>query len=495
MSGSYPDGLALGAQVAAGERSAVELLHDTLARAEAIDPAIRAIRSMNRDAALRAAQAIDRTVAALGTDRDARRRLNRERPFLGVPLLLKDLSVAAVDLPSTRGSRFFGRIEWKLDSEFVVRLRNAGFVPFGRSTVPELGISPSTEAVANGAPTRNPWHREHTPGGSSGGAAAAVAAGISPLAHASDGAGSIRIPASCCGLVGLKPSRGLIPSGPLAGEGWAGMATEGVVSWTVRDTAAALDATAGADLGAPYAAPVQPPSSYVDAMRDERPRRIAMLDRTFDGAPIDAEVAAVVGEAARLLETLGHAVEPAGPAVSTRAVLEPVVDVMAAWTAAAIEARARELGRGPQPDELEPTTAGALAHGRSLSALSYVDRIARMHQIGRSVAGFFQRFDVLLTPVLAEPPARLGRFAMSNPDFVDYRMGPGKLGDYSPFAPLANVCGLPAISIPFGQSAAGLPIGVQLVAAFGQDALLLALASRIEAARPWIDRRPVLATG
>jgi amidase len=488
------DGLALAAMVARRDVTAVELLETALALTARVNPELNALVGINEAAARRHATTIDAELDDAPDD-EVRTGMLRHRPFLGVPMPLKDLSTACVDLPSSVGSRFFGAVRWKVDSTLVERYRAAGFVLFARSTSPEMGVSPTTEAAVYGGPTRNPWSLAHSAGGSSGGAAAAVAAGIVPLAHATDGLGSIRIPASCCGLVGLKPTRGLMPAGPLAGESWGGLATEHVVSVTVADTAAALDATAGADPGAPYAAPPMPvrPMSYLQAALDGAqgvaPLRIAMLDRTFDGDAVDAEVSRAVNDVARLLEDLGHRVEPDAPSIATLELLRPAIEIVACGTAMALDARAAELARAPEGHDLEPATRGALEMGRAISGGRYLTRIAQLHRLSRRVAAFFQRYDVLLMPVLAEPPAVLGRFAMTNPDFGDYRLGPRGTGAYSPFAPLANVTGQPAIGVPAATSAAGLPIGVQFVGRFGADALLIALAAQIEAARPWRSRR------
>jgi amidase len=488
------DGLALAQRVARREATAVELLDAALELSARLNPTLNALVGINEPAARRAARAIDAELDDAPDD-EARTGMLRLRPFLGVPLPLKDLSAACVDLPSTMGSRFVGRRQWDLDSELVTRYRAAGFVPFARSTSPEFGANPSTEGAVYGGPTRNPWNLAYSSGGSSGGAAAAVAAGIVPIAHATDGLGSIRIPASCCGLVGLKPTRGLMPAGPLAGEGWGGLVSEHVVSRTVRDTAAALDATAGADLGAPYAAPPMPtpPASYLQAAIDGAAGlaqlRIAVLDCTLDGTPIDPEVAQAVARTARLLADLGHRVVADAPRVATLELLGPAVRIVACGTAMAVDAHAALLGRPPRDDELEPTIRGAVELGRGISAPGYLALLAEMHRLSRRVAAFFEHYDVLLMPVLGEPPAVLGRFAMANPDFLDYRLSPQGLLRYTPFAPLANVTGQPAIAVPSAISAGGLPIGVQLVGRFGDDALLIALAAQLEAASAWRDRR------
>jgi len=314
-----------------------------------------------------------------------------------------------------------------------------------------------------------------------------------PIAHASDGLGSIRIPASCCGLVGLKPTRGLMPAGPLVGEAWGGMATEHVVSRTVRDTAIALDATAGADAGAPYAAPAYAAGDARRAIaagaRGELPRlRIALLDTSHDGSPVHPEVAEATRAFARRLEAFGHRIEFDGPRFEPLELLLPALEIVACGTAMSVDARARAIGRAPREDELSPAIRGACALARGIDGARYLQQLGALRRFVRRVTPFWDRYDVLLTPVLAEPPAVLGRFAMQDADFVRYRTGPDGIGRYSPFTPLANATGQPAVAVPAGRSTQGLPIGVQLVGRFGTDAALLGLAAEIEADAPWADR-------
>jgi len=488
------DGLALAAQVARRDTTAVALLEAALAATARLNPVVNALDAVAADRARQRAERLDAELDAMPDD-DARVELLAARPFLGVPLPLKDLSLACVDLPSSMGSEFFRGTVWDHDAELVLRYRAAGFVPFARSTSPEMGVSPSTEAAVYGGPTRNPWNPAYSAGGSSGGAAAAVAVGIVPVAHASDGLGSIRIPAACCGLVGLKPTRGLMPAGPLIGEAWGGMATDHVVSRSVRDTAAALEVSAGADAGAPYAAPAGPAGGWLRAVhagaRGDAPRlRIALLDARFDGAPVHPEVAEAVRLTGRTLAGLGHEVAPDAPRLEVvDELLRPALEIVACGTAMAIDAQALALGRAPRDDELSPTIRGAVAVARGVSGARYLAQLGALHRLSRRLAGFWERWDVLLLPVLAEPPARLGRFAMTNPDFVDYRVGPTGIAGYSPFTPLANVTGQPAIAVPAGWSTGGLPIGIQLVGRFGEDAALLALAAELEVAAPWVGRR------
>jgi amidase/6-aminohexanoate-cyclic-dimer hydrolase len=470
------DGLGLAELVRRGEVTPREVLEAALACIERIDPEIRAVCSLAVEQAERAiAQGLP------------------QGPFTGVPILLKDITAAAQGLPMSCGSRFFQGVGADHDTELVARYRRAGLVISGRTTTPELAISPSTEAVVYGSPTRNPWNLAYSAGGSSGGAGAAVAAGIVPLAHGSDGGGSIRIPAGCNGLFGLKPTRARLPAGPDAGEGWGGLLCEHVLTRTVRDSAAALDATHGADLGAYYVAPpVSRP--YLEEIETPPARlRIAYTAKRFTGEAVHPECAAAVEASARLCAELGHEVIEAAPSgFDWEEVLRSVVTIMASGTALAVRERSRGLGRAPREDELEPATWGAVRLAESIHGPDYLLALAGIHAFARVVARFFDRYDVLLTPVLAQPTAPLGRWAMSNPDFLDYRLGPNGLKHYVAFTPFANATGQPAMSVPLHWSAGGLPIGSHFIGRFGDEATLLKLARQLEQARPWRDRRPVL---
>ena len=491
--------------IRAGSISAAEALEASIARAVTLGARLNAICNLEPGGARAAALEIDATLGAARRTPGEVERLHAARPFLGVPSLVKDLGTAAVGLPSTMGSRLFGKVESKVDSELIARMRKAGFVFFARSTSPEMGISASTEAVAYGGPTRNPWDLGHSSGGSSGGAAAALAARIVPIAHAADGAGSIRIPAACCGLVGLKPSRGLVPVGPLRGEGWGGLISEHALSLSVRDSASVLDAVAGSDVGAPYASPEYRGSAdavrAISAGKTLTGLRFAVVTRSFDGEAVHPEVVAAVEQTARALTALGHHVEPAAPKVGGEELIRPMMTVIACGIAMAIDLYLSTRGRPLQDDELEPATRSALEFGRSVSGPDYLAALGRLHALSRRIAWFFEGegrdngYDAMLMPVLAEPPARLGRWTMSNPDFIDYRLGPNGLIRYSPFSPLANVTGQPAISLPLAMSTQGLPIGVQLVGRFGADTRLLEIAAQLEAAAPWAGRIAPFARG
>ncbi len=481
------DATALAQSITRGECSAQQALQRTLADVAAMNPALNAVCLLRPEVAQASAAAVDADLARCA-DAAARAALLRRRPFLGVPLLIKDVGAATAhpDFPSRMGSRVFGLQghAWPAMGALAQRYIDAGFVIFGRSTSPEMGISASTEAVAYGGPTRSPWNTAHSAGGSSGGAGAATASGMVTIAHANDGAGSIRIPASACGLIGLKPSRGLLPMGPLAGEGWGGLAIDHVLTRSVRDCVAALQDTAGADPGAPYAGPAQP-ANWADAVAEPPPPlRIALCNRFFEGDAVHPDVARAVAAFAAQLQALGHEVDEAGPDLATLDVVRPVMQVVATGIAMGLQDIATARGRELTPDELEPAVWDALHVGRAISGSDYLRALASLHALGRTMAAFHERYDLLLTPTLAEPPARLGRFAMSNPDFIDYRLGPEGLWRYSPFTPLANATGAPSISLPAGLSPEGLPIGAMLSAPLGDDVLLLRVAAQWEAAQP-----------
>lgn len=467
------DALGLAELVRRREVKPEELLDEALERTARLNPKINAVVHIVPDRA----RALIRDGLPQG-------------PFTGVPLLMKDLGCEAIGYPTHMGSRFFANYEWTFDSEIYLRMKRAGFVAFARTTSPELGVAPVTEAAVYGGPTRNPWNLDHTPGGSSGGSAAAVAAGIVPMAHGSDGGGSIRIPASSSGLFGLKPTRARLPDGPYSGEGWGGMAIDGFLSRSVRDTAAALDATHGADLGAPYwAPPVAKP--YLDETRTA-PRRlkVALCRTTFAGQPIHPDCLAAVDAAAALCAELGHEIVEARPQFDFERVVRAWTDVVACGTALSVRQRAKTLGRQPTGDDLEPAIFNACEIAASINGADYLAAINQVHATGRLFARFMQDFDMLLNATLAEPPAAIDRFNMRNPDFLDYRIGPKGTIRYSPFTSIANITGQPAASVPLHWSPAGLPVGVHFAAKFGDEATLIQLSAQLEAARPWFDRRP-----
>lgn len=464
------DATALAGLVAKGEVSATELLDAALEAVDRRNPAINAVVLMQEDVARRS--------IAEGLPRG---------PFRGVPFLIKDLGAEAVDFPSHNGSRLFANTRYRRDSAIFQRMRATGVVTFGRTASPEGGIGAVTEAAVYGAPTRNPWNPDHTPGGSSGGSGAAVAAGIVAMAHGSDGGGSVRIPASSCGLFGFKPSRARLPDGPYAGEGWAGMAIDGFLTRSVRDTAVMLDACEGADLGAPYCAPPLLHGHAQAIARPPRRLRVAICDTTLTGQPIDPHVAEVVRHTGRRLERLGHHVEPGRPEADVAGMMRAWTDIVAVGTALSVHKGLK--GRALTDDLVEGVSRGAAEHAAYLSPLRYLEAVGEIHAFGRQMAEYFDVGpDILLTATLAEPPARVGRFSHDRTDYVEYRTGRQGIFAYSPFCAVFNASGQPAASLPMGM-VDDLPVGVHLAAAFGADEALIALCAEIEAAEPWAGRR------
>ena len=470
------DATELAGLVASGQVSATELLDAALAAVAARNPALNAVVLLQEDVARRA--------IAAGLPRG---------PFRGVPFLLKDLGCEAVDFPSHNGSRLFANTRYGKDSTIWQRMRATGVVAFGRTTSPEGGVGAATEAAVYGGPTRNPWNLDHTPGGSSGGSGAAVAAGIVAFAHGSDGGGSVRIPASSCGLFGFKPTRARLPDGPYAGEGWAGMAIDGFLTRSVRDTATMLDACEGADLGAPYVAPPLARGHAAAISRPPRRLRVAVCDTSFTGDAIDPEVAQAVRDTAKLLESLGHHVEPGRPQADIAMMMRAWTDIVGVGSALSI--RSALKGRSLSADLVEGIGRSACAYAETLHPTRYLEAVGEIHDFGRQMAAYFADGpDILLSATLAEPPARIGRFNHDRDDYVNYRIGPGGIFAYSPFCAVFNASGQPAASLPLGQSQSGLPIGIHLAAGFGADEDLIALCAEVEAATPWASRRAAMAS-
>src|SRR3990167_7983458 len=437
------DATELAGLVASGQVSAGELLDAALAAVEARNPAINAVVLMQ--------EGVARKAIADGLPHG---------PFRGVPFLIKDLGCEARDFPSHNGSRLFANTRYGRDSAIYERIRATGVVTFGRTTSPEGGIGAATEAAVYGGPTRNPWNLDHTPGGSSGGSGAAVAAGIVAFAHGSDGGGSVRIPASSCGLFGFKPTRARLPDGPYAGEGWAGVAIDGFLTRSVRGAGGL---------------------------------RVAICDTTLTGDPIDPDVAEVVRGAGRLLEGLGHHVEAGYPAgADVGMMMRAWTDIVAVGTALSVKKALR--GRDLTTGDVEGVSRGAIAHTATLDPTRYLDAVGEIHAFGRQMAQFFADGpDILLSATLAEPPAQVGRFSHATEDYVGYRIGPNGIFAYSPFCAAFNASGQPAASLPMGMSAGGLPVGGDLAAAFGQDEELIALCAELERAAPWAARRAPMA--
>jgi len=409
-----------------------------------------------------------------------------EGPFNGVPFLEKDLHMNIAGQKSGQGSRFYRNYIPDFTSELVTRHMNAGLVIFGKTTTPEFGLTGTTESLAEGA-TRNPWNLGHSSGGSSGGAAAAVAAGVVPLAHASDGGGSIRIPASACGLFGLKPSRGRVPMGPPRTEGWGGMSTNGAVSRSVRDSAALLDATAGIEPGSRYSAPSPGDSFLSHVTRAPRRLRIALMLRPISGAPVTAEVVEAAKAAARLCESLGHIVEEASPSIDAQAMGEANFALISTALASDLDARAAATGIAVGPDVIEPITMGFYGYGKQVPGVAVAKAHGTIQQIAIDVARFMESFDVILSPVLASPPAKLGVYDLDKADFAAWGQA---VGAYVPFTGLYNVTGQPSMSVPLATSSNGLPIGSMFTGRYGDEATLFALAGQLERAAPWFSRLP-----
>ena len=465
------DATELAGLVASGQVTATELLDAALAAVEARNPAINAVVLVQEDAARRA--------IAEGLPRG---------PFRGVPFLLKDLGCEAVDFPGHNGSRLLANTTYAGDSAIWQRIRATGVVNFGRTTSPEGGVGAVTEAAVYGGPTRNPWNLDHTSGGSSGGAGAAVAAGIVAFAHGSDGGGSVRIPASSCGLFGFKSTRARLPDGPYSGEGWAGMAIDGFLTRSVRDTAIMLDACEGPDLGAPYVAPPLLHGHAHAISRPPRRLRVALCETTFTGEAIDPEVAQAVRDTARLLESLGHQVEIGRPTADVEMMMRAWTDIVGVGTALSIQKALS--GRALTADLVEGVGRSACAYAATLPPMRYLEAVGEIHAFGRQMAEYFANGpDILLSATLAEPPAKVGRYHHNRDDYVNYRIGPGGIFSYSPFCAVFNASGQPAASLPLGQSKAGLPIGIHLAAAYGCDEDLIALCAEIESASPWAHRR------
>lgn len=404
-------------------------------------------------------------------------------PFHGVPYVIKQLMADCAGHPTTLGSKFFARQPVAAaDSVAVARMRKAGLVIVGRTNTSEFGLAPTTEP-AFGGPTRNPWRLDHSPGGSSGGSAAVVAARCLPMGHATDGGGSIRIPASLCGLFGLKPSRGRISLAPI-GETLAGAGAQHCVSISVRDSAALLDATAGAAPGDPYAAP--PPSgTFLDATKRKPGRlRIAFMRKPVGGDGLDPVLVRAVERTAKLLEDLGHHVDEAAPTYDAAALGEAFWRVMSANTWTNIQLRA--AGRTPGPDDLEPVTRLTAERGRAVTADEYIRSVQTFHRTGRALGAFFETYDVLLSTTLARPSLPLGAVRMDGAlEQFDEAVAP-----MVAFTAVCNATGVPAMSVPLEWTDDGLPIGLHFVARYGAEETLYSLAAQLEQAKSWRNRRP-----
>jgi len=415
---------------------------------------------------------------------------DREGPFRGVPFLVKDLILQRAGGLCEMGSRLSEGFRASVDSELMRRFRVLGLNTIGRTNTPEFGLCCTTEPVLRG-PTRNPWNPDHMVGGSSGGSAAAVAAGMVPVAHGNDGAGSLRGPAACCGIFAMKPSRGRITAGPSAGDALFGIVTEGVMSRTVRDSAAFLDRIAGPMPGDPYviASPAEP---YLSSLaRDPARLRIAVALEPWSGAPIDGEVIAAVRDVAHLCEDIGHHVDYARPDLDFESYRHANIILSAAAVARMVDDVRTVTGRTPSPETLETATLAMYEYGKTIGAAELLTVPSIFNAVTRSFGGFFQDWDILITPATATPAPAIGTYDQNAAGLTPQSWFDWK-GSFVPFLAAFNMTGQPAMSLPLCQSDSGLPIGIQAAADFGREDLLFGLAGQLERARPWAGRVPHL---
>ena len=484
------DALGLAELVRQGEVTPTELCREAIERIERINPKINAVVTPMYDQGRKTASEV-----------------LADTPFAGVPFLLKDLISAYAGVPTSQGCRALKNVIPEYDCEMVARFKKAGLVILGKTNTPEFGLLGVTEPELFG-PCRNPWNTAHTPGGSSGGSAAAVAAGIVPVASGGDGGGSIRIPAAYCGLVGLKPSRGRNPSGPDHGRIWQGAVQEHVITRSVRDSAAMLDATQGADTGAPYE--IRPPRGrYLEEVeKDPGQLKIAFNTQSPLGTPVHPECVQAVEETAHLLEGMGHHLEEARPDIDGLALAKSYLAMYYGEMADDIEGLEKVLGRKAGPGDVEPLTWLLGLLGRSYSSGDLVTALREWDLAARKMGNFFLKYDLYLTPTTAYPPARIGELQPKPAEaFMIKVVNTLRLGrllkasglvdqmvkeslERTPFTQAANLCGLPAISLPLYWTADGLPCGSHFTGPFGDEAALFRLAAQLEKARPWFDKRP-----
>jgi amidase len=451
-----------------GEVSALDLVDAAIARIESLNPRLNAVSQPLFDGA-----------------REAAKRPLPEGPLAGVPYLLKDIGASLRGLPTSRGSRAFRSFVSTTDSELVLRHRRAGLIIVGRSNTPEFGNHSTTEPALFG-PTRNPWDPGRTAGGSSGGSAAAVASGMVPVAHGTDGAGSIRIPASCCGLFGLKPTRGRNSWAP-AGDAMCGLLVAHALTRSVRDSAAILDATGGPVPGDPYRLPAPDRPFAAEVGADPGRLRIAWSAAPPIDVPVHPDCARAARETAELLTSLGHEVEEAAPAFDGNVLLEPLARVWAICNQEDHREATRFLGRPPRRDELEITTWELVEYAQRLDAVDLLDALGELAAASRAIAPFFERYAAWVTPALAQPPLPLGILNQSQGGAVEWWAFDCA---FNPWNPIANVTGQPGMSLPLSWTAEGLPVGTLITGRFADEATLFRLAAQLEAARPWADRRP-----
>ena len=486
------DALALAELVRQGQITPLELCEEAIKRIEGINPKINAVVTPMYEQGRRAAS------GSLPGG-----------PFAGVPLLIKDLGYAYAGVPMTYGCKALKDYIPDHDDEIVSRLKKAGTVIIGKTNTPEFGLLGITEPELFG-PCRNPWNIAHTPGGSSGGSAAAVASGLVPMAAGNDGGGSIRIPSAYCGLFGLKPSRGRNPTGPDQGQMWLGAAQNHVLTRSVRDSAAALDATQGPEPGAPY--DIRPPERSYGQELEKNPGclKIAFNTQSPIGTNVHPECIRAVEETAHLLEALGHNLEEARPDIDGRGLAKSFLALYFGYVTAQMEELESLLKRKVKPGDVEPMTWTLGLLGRAFSAGYLYQALVSWDQAARQMGLFFQNYDLYLTPTTAYPPAKIGELQPKASEvFLMKTVNALKLGrllkglglvdqiaekslERTPFTQLANLCGLPAMSVPIHWTPEGLPCGVQFIGPFGEEALLFRLAAQLEKARPWFDKRPPL---
>ena len=448
----------------------IELVEAAIERIERVNPQINAVITPMYDIARKAAEGP-----------------LPEGPFTGVPFLLKDLGPMYQGVRLAMGSVFTKDMIAPIDSELTTRYKAAGLITVGKTNTPEFGLVPTTEPKLFG-PSRNPWDTNRTTGGSSGGSAAAVASGMVPMAHGNDGGGSIRIPASCCGLFGLKPTRARVSQAPLFGDQLSGLTNDHAITRSVRDSAALLDATAGPVLGDPYWAP-PPERPYVKEVGAEPgPLRIAFSQRKlYGGGELHADCVDAVRDAVKLCEELGHEVVEASPPLNGEQIIDAFTAMWEGGAAQTVEATGPLLGKQPTPDQFETLTWALYEAGQKVTAAQYLNAVAAMQQMSRAIAYWMQSFDLWLTPTLGEPPVPLGTFEPT-PD--NPRAGFDRAAEFVPFTPVQNATGQPAMSVPLYWNAGGLPVGVHFAARFGDEATLFRLAAQLEEARPWARKRP-----
>jgi amidase len=462
----------LAALVRSGQLGARELVAASLERVDELEPQINAFTHVACESALATAAEI---------------RPGDPRPFAGVPIAIKD-NRPVKGMPLTMCSDLYGDFVPGHDAFLVTRLRAAGFVIVGKTAMPEMGILPTTESRRNG-PTRNPWALDRTPGGSSGGSAAAVAAGMVPIAHGNDGGGSTRIPAACCGLVGLKPARGRISPGPDSGQSF--FSVDGVLTRTVAETAQLLDLLEGYEPGDANWAP-PPQGSYAElAQREPGPLRIGLaLNSPLEGVALDQTSERAVRDAGMLLESLGHELEEIEPPWSGLDLLGDFIRTFGPNVSLATMIGGRIAGREPNQNDVEPLTWTMWERARSQDAMAYLSAQGRLESVARSIVTYLQPYDALLLPTLAQRPVPIGEIDGNQPDPW---VGQRRAGDFTPYTAIVNVIGLPAISLPLYHGEDGLPTAIQLVGPPAGEDVLLSLSTQLERAQPWAERRPPLA--